>query len=331
MVDGRFSFDRLPQDGPCLLCGGGNGRVRSHLVPQFATRGLLETSATGYLRTSEAVDRSAQAGPWDHVLCVECEGRFNRWETPFANRVYRPFLEGERGMLQYGPWLPLFATSLTWRVLTFYRTHPEAGGKHKVIEDWSCTDDAERTWRECLLGERPHPGRYLQHYVRFDYVANATGPVPPNLNTYLMRSLDFDVMASSRSIVVYMKLPGFMFFGFAEGDGREGWRGTRLGFNGGTFDHRDVQVPEYVARDFIRPKADVVRAAAASMSERQKTKVAERVRKDPDRAARSGTFAAIAHDRSLSGSETAGAEEDDGIGDAATPIPPGRGMEGESG
>ena len=329
-VGSGFNFERLPQEGPCLLCGGGDRRVRSHLIPQFATRGLRETSATGYIRTSEAVDRPAQAGPWDHMLCTGCEGRFNQWETPFANRVFRPFLEDVRGMLQYGPWLPLFATSLTWRVLTFYREHPEVRRHHKVIEDWSRTDDAERTWRECLLGERPHPGRHQQHYVRFDFVANATGPVPSNLNSYLMRSMDFDVMATNRDVIVYMKLPGFMFFGFAGVHSTKGWRGTRLGFNGGTMDHRNVQIPEYIAKDFINPKADLVRTAAASMSERQKAKVAERVRSDPDRAARSGTLRAIAHDRSLSDPEAVGAEESDGLGDAATPIPSDRGTKGES-
>lgn len=311
-MTGRFQFDRLPKDGPCLLCGNMDGRVRSHVVPQFVTRALLETSATGYLRTSEAINKPAKAGPWDYMLCEGCEARFNQGETQFANRVYRPFLNGERGMIPYGSWLPLFATSLTWRVLTFYRQHPEAGGKHKVIDDWSCTDEAEQVWRECLLGNRQHPGHRQQHLVMFDYVVNASASVPSNLNSYLMRSLDFDVMANSRNIIVYMKLPGFMFFGFAEVQSAAGWRGTRLGFSGGTVDHRKVQVPGFVERDFIHPKAEIIRAAARSISDRQKAKIAERVRSDPEKVARSGTFKAVVHDRRLSGLETVDLEDEDG-------------------
>jgi hypothetical protein len=124
--------------------------------------------------------------------------------------------------------------------------------------------------------------------------------------------MDFDVMSTSRDIVVYMKLPGFMFFGFAGVQSTDGWRGTRLGFKGGIIDHRHVEVPDYVAREFIFPKAELVRAAAASMSERQKAKVAERARSDPARVARSGTFEAMSHDRRLSGGGPTDPEDQDG-------------------
>ncbi len=296
MYDHEFPPAKLDQSGPCLLCGSTAGRVRSHVIPAFVTRALRESSATGYLRHSTAPNRRVQGGPWDYMLCEVCEGRFNKWETLFATKVFRPFFEGHRGTIQYGRWLPMFATSLTWRVLAFYRAHPELS--HKVIDDWTVTDAAEAAWRDCLVGYKPNPGPFRQHLVKFDRVVNAEGPIPPNINKYLLRSFDCDVMANRKDVIVYAKLSGFMFFGMVNCNRPEAWRGTSLGFNGGLVGGA-VQIPNFVYRDFIIVKAAVMARAQASISETQSQRIFDTLKQDPARWASSGTFEAMEADLRL--------------------------------
>lgn len=207
----QIHIEKLDQNAPCLLCRTG-GRVESHIIPQFVTRDLKRTGATGYIRDTMYPNVRRQGGPWDYLLCKDCESRFGRWEHQFANRIFRPVLaRGQRGVVGYGPWLTLFATSLTWRALVYSREHPEI--EHPTIPDWSVTDPVEEVWRECLLESRNHPGAFEQHLVLLDYVTEATTDVPSNLNTFITRSFDFRVMSNGKDIVIYSHLPNFMFFG----------------------------------------------------------------------------------------------------------------------
>ena len=299
MTETKSLPPKLNKNDPCLLCGRFGGRVRSHIFPQFVSRYLRETSATGYIRMSAAPNKRVQAGPWDYLLCQRCEALISPWETRFAKKVFRPILEGQKRVIRYGRWLPMFATSVTWRVLAFHKAHPEIG--HKVIEDWSVTDAADTVWRECLLGQRPHPGKFEQHLVPFGYIVGTTRQLSPNLNRYLMRSFDSDVMSNGEEIIVYAKLLNFMFFGLINFENPKAWCGTKLAFSSGVLSERDVTIPAFIMDDFLMEKAISVGRAMESQSERQQIRIAEAWRRDPDRVARSGTFKAFEHDFQLSG------------------------------
>ena len=298
MAEPQFQIERLDQKSPCLLCGKAE-RVESHIIPQFVFRDLRKTSTTGFLRNTMTPNVRQQGGPWDYLICKDCEALFSRWENHFARYVFRPTLNsGQRHHLRYGRSLALFATSLTWRVLVYEREHPEL--IHPQIPDWSVTDPVEEAWRECLLGSREHPGKYEQHLLLTDYVVDATVSVPRNLNRFLKRSIDFRVMSNGHSTVVYARLPNFMFVGLGDLRGRAFSGSTRVGFSGGVLGGPKINVPKFIW-DFIVESANKADVAHSSMSDKQQRLVAEGWRSDPERAVRSSMFEALGYDYALSG------------------------------
>jgi len=298
MTKSNLVIKKLDKNAPCLLCGKA-GRVESHIVPQFVTRYLRETGATHYLRSTRVPNVRQQGDFWDYLLCKDCETLFSRWENQFARKVFRPTVtRGQRRVLSYDRWLALFATSLTWRALVFHREHPEFD--HPTIPDWSTTNPLEEAWRECLLGQSKHPGKYEQHLLLIDYIVGATLHVPSNLNTFLTRSSDFRVMSNGRDTLVYSRLPNFMFVGLGDFRGRAFSSSTRVGFNGGVLGGPKIKVPDFIWK-LIVEGANKVDVALSSMSDKQHRLVAEGWRSDPERVLRSGTLEAMRHDYLLSG------------------------------
>jgi hypothetical protein len=120
-----------------------------------------ETSATGYLRFGQQPNLRVQDGVKLHLLCRDCEQRFNNWESEFANRIFHPMTQGKAARACYGPWLLLFCTSVSWRVLVYHidRTHLT----HMYEAVLPSVERAEVVWREFLLGNRARPQLHEQH------------------------------------------------------------------------------------------------------------------------------------------------------------------------
>jgi hypothetical protein len=73
---------------PCRLCGATKELQESHILPGFVFRWMKATSATGYLRFGQQPNLRVQDGLKLLLLCGDCEGRFNHWETQFANKIF---------------------------------------------------------------------------------------------------------------------------------------------------------------------------------------------------------------------------------------------------
>jgi hypothetical protein len=70
---------------PCRLCSETKELRESHILPGFVYRWMKETSATGYLRFGQQPNVRVQDGLKLHLLCGDCEQRFNQWETESMN------------------------------------------------------------------------------------------------------------------------------------------------------------------------------------------------------------------------------------------------------
>src|SRR5690606_117206 len=96
-----------------------------------------------------------------------------------------------------------FACSLSWRVLTYYRlTTPM---QPFSVEQHAEAGVALEKWRSYLLGECQHPGRYEHHVLMMDRLESSTVPeLPGNINRYLLRSVDMDLVAGRQTSFVYV-------------------------------------------------------------------------------------------------------------------------------
>jgi hypothetical protein len=273
----------------------------SHILPGFVFRWMKETSATGYLRFGQQPNLRVQDGLKLHLLCRDCEGRFNYWETQFANKIFYPMTQGSFARASYGPWLLLFCASVSWRVLVYCIDGEYLG--HVPAALLPSVERAEVIWREFLLGHRPRPQRHEQHILPLPSGAVESythSEMPTNINRYLFRTLDMCIESNDRDAFVYSKLGPFCILGFIAMRRPKQWVGTRVNVHGGTIGPREYVMPKPFDR-FIFERADIAASLKEEMSDKQTGKIRETFLNNPERAAQSDSIRAMSHDVNLFG------------------------------
>lgn len=289
----------MPTD-QCRLCQADSELQLSHILPAFSYRWLRESSGNGHIRNSLNPNQRVQDGIKRYWLCASCEGLFSRSETAFAGRLFHPYLAASGKVIRYSDWLLKFCTSVSWRVLRFYRDEGH-------LNDWepnalAHVSEAEIVWREFLLGKRPNPGVFQQHLLPVDQISSASADLAPNINRYLMRAIHMDFCRGSRSIFTYSKLGRFIILGFVHEPNLDHWKGTRVLATHGFVEPRKYVIPRALA-DYLNEKATKMRDALDSVSDRQKAKIDEAFRSNVDKFANSDAFVAMNADIELFGRE----------------------------
>lgn len=260
-------------EGSCKLCDVKTDLQLSHVLPAFVFRWMRETSGNGHLRSGETPNRRVQDGFKRYWLCTACEILFSRTETAFANQLFHPYFRGEFSRFVYGDWLMHFCVSVSWRVLNFYRD--ATGLQQYEVEGIRRIDSAEKSWKAFLLGKAPHPGLFEQHLLPFDAIesiSTARDDLSPNLNRYLMRTVDMDLCRGARNIYVYAKLGRLVLLGFVHEDHREQWQGTKVHVRHGIIEPRKYTLPRAFF-EYLNDRARKTAELLARISERQSEKI----------------------------------------------------------
>ena len=291
----------MPQ-GICHLCGADCDLQLSHVLPAFVFSWLRKTSGTGHIRFGKAPNQRRQDGWKRHWFCSSCESLFSRWETAFATQLFHPFLKERLSHFSYDLWLLQFCVSVSWRVLHYHR-------EIDSFDDYSADilarmNDAEMVWKEFLLDRRLNPEAFQQHLLPFYPIDTTTSELSPNINRYLLRSIDMDIVLGDTTHFVYAKLGRFLIVGFIREDRPNRWCGTKV-YQNGFIEPHNYKVPgrflEYVD-DQARRQAELM----AMISDRQRDKIDKAIDKvigaDPAQFAKSDSLRAIEHDIRLFGS-----------------------------
>lgn len=287
--------------GKCKLCARDAELCDSHIIPAFAYRWLRDTSGTGHIRLGATPNKRVQDGYKRYWLCSDCESKFNLWETRFATRIFHPYSSGTSSSFRYSKYLLNFCVSVSWRVLRFYR-------EETTFSDWTHDsiqqlDEAEKTWKDVLLGTRPNPGHFEQHILPCDAIESHTySKIPTNINRYLMRAIDMDLVRGGNIGFVYSKIGRFIVLGFFKLDAPRQWKGTKVHGNEGLLGPREYTLPAQFA-EYLFYKAKKLSEINAKMSPRQRSKIDDAFRKDIERAARSDALAAMSQDVRLFGND----------------------------
>jgi hypothetical protein len=283
----------------CAFCEEEAELRESHVLPAFVFRWLRGRSGLGHIRNSDTPNRRVQDGlklPW---LCDECEGRFSRFETAFATKVFYPWLGGNY-QIPYDELLLKFCVSVSWRVMKF------AYGYNK---DAKYTDDqralaakASARWKRFLLDQEPHPAEFEQHMLIFDIAEESTVPdLPVNFNRYMTGAITFDIVGSERSMMTFAKLGRFVIFGMVQ-KGPGTWEGTKVHVKNGVLKPAKLVVPAGIA-DLLREKASYAISAMSSISPTQKAKIDANFRLNVDAYLESDHFRAMQADYDMFGGD----------------------------
>jgi hypothetical protein len=285
--------------GTCRLCKKTKDLKLSHFIPKFVGKWVKGTSATGYIRFNQNIDKRAQDIVKEYWLCECCEQLFSGWEREFANRVFYPFMDKGESEARYDAWLSKFCASLSWRTLTYVRSQ----NSDKSDEMSDLLDGAEAALAAYLLGDSAVLGKYEQHLYPLEGIAetNITG-APPNLNRYFLRTMQMDLLDSQSGVIIYTKLPGFLLLGLTGHEESSRMRSSRIAMKEGVLSPKSYRWPAGLA-GYMFEKAREIRVTYSSMNQAQKDKITKTILDNPERFKSSRTFQAFQHDLKTFGTE----------------------------
>lgn len=269
--------------GECALCKKHRSLKRSHIIPKFVSKWLKETSATGFLRGVMKPEKRLQDLPKLPLLCGDCEQRFSKLESYFADRIFYPILNEHKEEILYDDTLLRFVISLNWRTLrTGYSDQVKV---HPWIKD--PLNEAEEIWREYLLQKSSDSGAYEHHLFFTGYVGTETN-VPRKFQWYTLRGID-STLVSSRSVVfAFTHFPHVFFVSTIIPLTLSGWESTRIR-NKGKLTTKS-EITDYYFWDFLVSRWKMV---SSSLDGSPDERIVKSLGKEPERILKSESLAVM--------------------------------------
>lgn len=296
--------------GICHFCDQNKELRESHVIPSFIYKWIKESSGGGYLRHGMTPNKRIQDGAKYYWLCDDCEGQFSKWEDRFAKEIFYPTVNGKAGHTPYSYWFLKFCVSISWRVLNFYLV--EHNLNHFSEQMKVNAKQAHRIWKEYLLGNRPHPTHFEQHFLPLDSIESHTvEDMPTNINRYILRSVDIDAVTGENSSFIYSKLERFVIIGFIKMPHPRQWGGSKVHVKHGTVGPNNYTLPKQFFNYFM-DKACRAAEAQATISEKQNKKIEKTFRENIDDIPNSETFRAMSGDVHLFGNKAFNKPNKDG-------------------
>jgi len=149
--------------------------------------------------------------------------------------------------ISYGEWMLRFATSISWRVLTYLKfadpyseLESESNPLHKIFYTQLASDvhqeaeEALETWRTFILGERDDVGRFTQHILIL------SGRTFPHENS---NAVGFTIYQKNGVAATHVLLGQFIILGFIKSSSKYTWSESEIGSGGGLINVQ-VTIPE---------------------------------------------------------------------------------------
>lgn len=263
--------------GVCALCRQKKELQLSHIIPNFVGRKMKKTSPVNIRSTNEP-NRIAQDIEKHYLLCHDCEELFSEKERWFANNIFNPWIDQKQVQYNYDENLTYFIISLSWRSL------------YLDLEEFTCDSSfnkdilmimirAESVMRDYLLGKRKDISDIQNHIFFNDRVKSVyNADSSDNLSVTLHRSLSSYSAYNGKTSFTISNLMGIMIITFYSMDSEEEWTNTQI-VNGSSTVYAQNQRVKSVVGQEIQHWMSVVDDAQKEISNNQKTKISEKIKK----------------------------------------------------
>lgn len=270
--------------GKCALCWNETVLELSHIVPKLVIRELKKTSV-GAIRNTANPNGTVQDGEKHYMLCGDCEDLFNVYETEFAKAVFHPYVRGESDTFNYDEKLFYLLTSISWRSL--YQDLLDFVPNHVVgIDALECLIESEKIMRDFLLHKRTDIGTIENHIFFFDQVISMEGTehgissaeARPNETMHRSVSSYTSCDEVGNTYFTITNMMGLVLITYYKLGPNERLVNTKVVNGIGTIAAKNQQMQSSACGEFSYMMQNATEAAS-SMSENQKQKVIERIKK----------------------------------------------------
>ena len=181
----------------------------SHIFPKFIYKSLKWNNNSKFVNY-EVRCAPKQDGYKEYLLGKEAEELFSKYEKWFAKHIYKPFRSGEiKDVVRYDDHLYYFLVLQIWRTC-LYSTRKS--GKDGFVEGlYDLLISAMAEWKNYLTN-RITPPQYPAFYLMPIETKNVRIPRFLEVEFYIRRSIEFNIMMAEKESAVYCKLPSFIIW-----------------------------------------------------------------------------------------------------------------------
>lgn len=283
----------------CALCHETKELELSHIVPKFVIRHLKKTSF-GAIRSMANPDKVIQDGEKYYLLCEACEDLFSIYETKFANKFFYPYMKDNVKKFDYDKDTYYFLSSVSWRslyldILDFVENYDTYGVNLTTLDNLI---QNERTMREYLLDINTGINGIEHHIFFFDDLVDVEKSYPKlrphvtfhrGITSYTFFSKELNSQATITNMM------GIILFSLYSKGPDENWENTEI-INGiGHIEAKDQKVKSFCGNELIEI-LEFAKQSADKMSAKQKNKVAEKIKVNPEGFSNSKAFTDLKKD-----------------------------------
>ena len=267
----------------CALCSNTAKLEKSHIIPKFVFKFLKKDSFTGRMRVTAEPNKAVQDGEKVDLLCDECESIFQKVETYFSNKVFRPYKLGEFKELKYEDSKIFdFITSVNWRIL-YAELNVNLNSKENSFNSrqLAILQRDEEIMRNYLLGKRKDLCN-IENHLFFSDKVTGMGVLEKDLLSVAKESVQGYVVSSAdeKSFYVLTNLLGVYIITILKRSKKEVWKNTYIKKDGGK-----IKEPKIVKSDLFKEEllyaATQFEIARNKLSSTQKKQLIEKIEADP--------------------------------------------------
>lgn len=279
--------------GICALCHENKELELSHIIPKFVIRYLKKTSF-GAIRSMENPNKVVQDGEKHYLLCGDCEDLFSIYETKFANRFFYPYMNNAIKDFDYDEDIYYFLTSVSWRSLYLdildFVEHPEEVGLD--IDTLENLIEKEKSMRDYLLRMKSDITSLEHHIFFFDDLVDTQKAYPemrPHATFHrgITSYTFFNKQLNSQATITNMM--GIILFTLYSKGPDEYWENTEIKNGKGRIAAKNQMIRSFCI-DELNAILEEARKSFTSTSEKQKEKIAEKIKADPEGFSKSKVF-----------------------------------------
>lgn len=285
--------------GKCGLCDEHKELKLSHIVPKFVIRHLKKTSF-GAIRNLEDPNIVVQDGEKHYLLCGECEELFSKYERKFANKFFYPYMNDSVKEFDYDQETYYFLTSVSWRslyldILDFVNNYEVYGVDIATLE---ILIQKEKSMREYLLKKNPVIDGIENHIFFFDDLVDSEKAYPglrPHVTFHrgITSYTFFDKSLGSQATITNMM--GIVLFTLYSKGIDEYWKNTEIYNDVGHLNSEKQEIRSFCI-DELNKILELSKRKSDEINEKQKSKIADKVKLDPEKFSKSKVFEELKKD-----------------------------------
>lgn len=292
--------------GTCALCRQECILKKSHIVPKFVFKKIMNSSPIRGMRNLDEPNLRKEDGYTKHLLCEDCEGRFSKLEDKFVREVFRPYNDGELNNFKYEEWLIRFIVSVNWRTLYLkILEHIENPDVDSELDSYAFDTiiENEEILRKFLLQERNDIGKNEVNMIFIKDIIKDIDKIK-NYNPYsffLNSSLDYAYIHNvdnEKSIAVIANLLGIFIYTVIQKLSTEHGSNIRVDLRGGTFNVQNQRAFYAVVVDAL---SSVEKACEQTqkLSPNQRNKLEKKLKENKEKFEESKIFEHMIEDFNL--------------------------------